>query len=183
MCLTLASERPGQRSTRQRAHSRHGRRKTAKERAQILRKWFDLMIAETESLAQLMTSEQGKPLAEARGEVAYGAAFVEWFAEEGKRAYGKTIPTTMGSKRYITIKQPIGVVAAIAPWNFPDCHDHAQGGARAGCRLHHRREARGGYAALRTGHCQARDRCGRPRRRLQCDHHAGSARRRQGALR
>ena len=93
--------------------------KTAKERAQILRKWFDLMIAETESLAQLMTSEQGKPLAEARGEVAYGAAFVEWFAEEGKRAYGKTIPTTMGSKRYLTIKQPIGVVAAIAPWNFP----------------------------------------------------------------
>lgn len=93
--------------------------KTAKERAQILRKWFDLMVAETESLAHLMTSEQGKPLAEARGEVAYGAAFVEWFAEEGKRAYGKTIPTTMGSKRYLTIKQPIGVVAAIAPWNFP----------------------------------------------------------------
>ncbi len=93
--------------------------KTAKERAQILRKWFDLMTAETESLAQLMTSEQGKPLGEARGEVAYGASFVEWFAEEGKRAYGKSIPTTMASKRYITIKQPIGVVAAIAPWNFP----------------------------------------------------------------
>ena len=93
--------------------------KPAKERAQILRKWFDLMIAETESLAHLMTSEQGKPLAEARGEVAYGASFAEWFAEEGKRAYGKTIPTTMASKRYITIKQPIGVVAAIAPWNFP----------------------------------------------------------------
>ncbi|MFA5950617.1 MAG: NAD-dependent succinate-semialdehyde dehydrogenase [Hyphomicrobium sp.] len=93
--------------------------KTAKERAQILRRWYELLIAETESLAQLMTSEQGKPLAEARGEVAYGASFVEWFAEEGKRAYGRTIPTTAANKRYITIKKPIGVIAAIAPWNFP----------------------------------------------------------------
>lgn len=94
-------------------------KKTAKERAQILRRWFDLLIADTEPLAQLMTAEQGKPLTESRGEVAYGASFVEWFAEEGKRAYGRTIPTTMAGKRYITIKQPIGVVAAIAPWNFP----------------------------------------------------------------
>ena len=93
--------------------------KTAKERAIILRRWFDLVIAETERLAQLMTAEQGKPLAEARGEVAYGASFIEWFAEEGKRAYGRTIPTTAGSKRFITIKQPIGVAAAITPWNFP----------------------------------------------------------------
>jgi succinate-semialdehyde dehydrogenase / glutarate-semialdehyde dehydrogenase len=93
--------------------------KTAKERAAILRRWFDLITAEIESLAQLMTTEQGKPLAEARAEVAYGASFIEWFAEEGKRAYGRTIPTTAASKRYITIKQPIGVVAAIAPWNFP----------------------------------------------------------------
>jgi succinate-semialdehyde dehydrogenase/glutarate-semialdehyde dehydrogenase len=93
--------------------------KTAKERATILKRWFDLVTAETESLAQLMTTEQGKPLAESRGEVAYGASFIEWFAEEGKRAYGRTIPTTMASKRYVTIKQPIGVVAAIAPWNFP----------------------------------------------------------------
>jgi succinate-semialdehyde dehydrogenase/glutarate-semialdehyde dehydrogenase len=93
--------------------------KTAKERAAILRRWFDLITAETESLAQLMTTEQGKPLAESRAEVAYGAAFIEWFAEEGKRAYGRTIPTTVASKRYLTIKQPIGVVAAIAPWNFP----------------------------------------------------------------
>jgi succinate-semialdehyde dehydrogenase/glutarate-semialdehyde dehydrogenase len=92
--------------------------KTAKERATILKRWFDLITAETDSLAQLMTMEQGKPLAEARGEVAYGAAFIEWFAEEGKRAYGRTIPTTVASKRYITIKQPIGVVAAITPWNF-----------------------------------------------------------------
>ena len=93
--------------------------KTAKERAAILKRWFDLVTAETESLAQLMTTEQGKPLAEARAEVGYGASFIEWFAEEGKRAYGRTIPTTVASKRYLTIKQPIGVVAAIAPWNFP----------------------------------------------------------------
>jgi succinate-semialdehyde dehydrogenase / glutarate-semialdehyde dehydrogenase len=93
--------------------------KTAKERAVILRRWFDRITAETETLAQLMTSEQGKPVAEARAEVAYGASFVEWFAEEGKRAYGRTIPTTIANKRYLTIKQPIGVVAAIAPWNFP----------------------------------------------------------------
>ena len=93
--------------------------KTAKERAAVLRHWFELVTAEAESVARLMTSEQGKPLAEARAEVAYGAAFIEWFAEEGKRAYGRTIPTTVDSKRYITIKQPIGVVAAIAPWNFP----------------------------------------------------------------
>jgi succinate-semialdehyde dehydrogenase / glutarate-semialdehyde dehydrogenase len=93
--------------------------KTAKERAVILKRWFDLVTAETENLAQLMTVEQGKPLAEARAEVSYGASFIEWFAEEGKRAYGRTIPTTAASKRYLTIKQPIGVVAAIAPWNFP----------------------------------------------------------------
>ena len=85
----------------------------------ILRRWFDLIIAETEGLAQLMTAEQGKPLTEARGEVAYGASFIEWFAEEGKRAYGHTIPTTVASRRYVTIKQPIGVCAAITPWNFP----------------------------------------------------------------
>ena len=92
---------------------------TAKERSIILRRWFDLITSETESLAQLMTAEQGKPLAESRGEVAYGASFVEWFAEEGKRAYGRTIPTTAASRRYVTIKQPIGVAAAITPWNFP----------------------------------------------------------------
>ena len=93
--------------------------RTAKDRGNILRRWFDLITAETESLARLMTAEQGKPLSESRGEVVYGASFVEWFAEEGKRAYGRTIPTTVGSRRYITIKQPVGVVAAISPWNFP----------------------------------------------------------------
>lgn len=91
----------------------------AKERGAILQRWCDLILAETEALAQLMTAEQGKPLAEARGEVAYGASFIAWFAEEGKRAYGHTIPTTGRTRRYITIKQPIGVCAAITPWNFP----------------------------------------------------------------
>ena len=93
--------------------------KPAKERAHILRRWYDLITAETEALAQLMTAEQGKPLTESRGEVTYGASFIEWFAEEGKRAYGHTIPTTFASRRYLTIKQPIGVCAAITPWNFP----------------------------------------------------------------
>jgi succinate-semialdehyde dehydrogenase/glutarate-semialdehyde dehydrogenase len=92
---------------------------TAKQRAQLLRRWFELILQNTEDLAQLITAEGGKPLAEARGEVAYGASFVEWFAEEGKRAYGETIPATAADKRLVVIKQPIGVCAAITPWNFP----------------------------------------------------------------
>ena len=92
----------------------------AKTRANILRKWFDLMIANTEDLALIMTAEQGKPLAEARGEVGYGASFVEWFAEEAKRIYGETIPGHMADKRITVIKQPIGVAAGITPWNFPN---------------------------------------------------------------
>jgi succinate-semialdehyde dehydrogenase/glutarate-semialdehyde dehydrogenase len=94
--------------------------KTAKERAAILRKWFDLMMAAQEDLAQILTAEQGKPLAEARGEIAYGASFIEWFAEEGKRAYGDVIPTHQADKRILVIKQPIGVAAMITPWNFPN---------------------------------------------------------------
>lgn len=94
--------------------------KTAKERAAVLRKWFDLMMANQEDLAVIMTSEQGKPLAESRGEVAYGASFIEWFAEEGKRIYGDVIPQTQHGRRIIVLKQPIGVVAAITPWNFPN---------------------------------------------------------------
>ncbi|HEX7115379.1 MAG TPA: NAD-dependent succinate-semialdehyde dehydrogenase [Steroidobacter sp.] len=93
--------------------------RTAKERAQILRKWFDLMMANQEDLAVLMTLEQGKPLAESRGEIAYAAAFLEWFAEEGKRAYGDVIPSHGRDKRIVVLKQPIGVTAAITPWNFP----------------------------------------------------------------
>ncbi len=93
--------------------------RTAKERGVILRKWSDLMLAHADDLARLMTAEQGKPLAESRGEVAYGAAFIDWFADEAKRAYGHTIPTPMPGKRLASIKQPVGVCAAIAPWNFP----------------------------------------------------------------
>ena len=95
------------------------RAKTAKERANILRKWFDLMMANQDDLALIMTSEQGKPLAEAKGEIAYGASFIEWFAEEGKRIYGDVIPQHQSDKRIVVIKQPVGVCAAITPWNFP----------------------------------------------------------------
>ncbi len=95
------------------------RAKTAKERSAILMKWFGLIVAHADDLARILTAEQGKPLAEARGEVVYGASFIEWFAEEGRRVYGETIPTTDNNKRYIVIKQPIGVCAAITPWNFP----------------------------------------------------------------
>jgi succinate-semialdehyde dehydrogenase/glutarate-semialdehyde dehydrogenase len=93
---------------------------TAKERAGLLRKWFNLMIENQEDLARIMTAEQGKPLAESRGEVAYGASFIEFFAEEGKRIYGETIPSPWPTSRMVVIKQPLGVVAAITPWNFPN---------------------------------------------------------------
>ncbi|WP_280925507.1 NAD-dependent succinate-semialdehyde dehydrogenase [Caldimonas aquatica] len=92
---------------------------TAKARHAVLMKWFHLLREHAEDLARIMTAEQGKPLAEAKGEVAYAASFVEWFAEEAKRVYGETIPTTDPNKRYVVIKQPIGVCAAITPWNFP----------------------------------------------------------------
>jgi len=94
-------------------------KKTGKERAIVLRKWFDLMMENQEDLARLMTLEQGKPLTESRGEVAYAAAFLEWFGEEAKRVYGDTIPGHQADKRIVVIKQPIGVVACITPWNFP----------------------------------------------------------------
>ena len=95
------------------------RSRTAKVRAQLLRKWFDLIMANQEDLAVLMTVEQGKPLVESRGEIAYAASFIEWFAEEGKRVYGDVIPGHGQDKRIVVIKQPIGVCAAITPWNFP----------------------------------------------------------------
>ena len=95
------------------------RAKTAKERHAVLMKWFSLIMANADDLARILTAEQGKPLAEARGEVVYGASFIEWFAEEAKRVYGETIPTTDNGKRYIILKQPVGVCAAITPWNFP----------------------------------------------------------------
>ena len=95
------------------------RRKTGKERAQVMRRWFDLMMANQEDLARLMTTEQGKPLTESRGEVAYAASFLEWFGEEAKRVYGDTIPPHQADKRIVVIKEPVGVVACITPWNFP----------------------------------------------------------------
>ncbi|CAJ3300918.1 succinate-semialdehyde dehydrogenase [Burkholderia pseudomallei] len=95
------------------------RKKTAKERAAILRKWHDLMIAHADDLALILTTEQGKPLAEAKGEIGYAASFLEWFAEEGKRVYGDTIPTPAADKRIVVTKEPVGVCAAITPWNFP----------------------------------------------------------------
>jgi len=95
------------------------RAKTAKERSAILRRWFDLMMANQEDLAVLMTAEQGKPLSESRGEIAYAASFIEWFAEEGKRIYGDTIPQYQSDRRIVVLKEPIGVCAAITPWNFP----------------------------------------------------------------
>ena len=96
------------------------RARTAKDRAGVMRKWFELIMAAQEDLARLMTAEQGKPLAETRGEVAYGASFIEWFAEEAKRAYGDIIPATAPGKRIFVTKQAIGVAAAITPWNFPN---------------------------------------------------------------
>ncbi|WP_290690019.1 MULTISPECIES: NAD-dependent succinate-semialdehyde dehydrogenase [unclassified Haematobacter] len=94
-------------------------KRAAKDRSQILRKWFDLIIANADDLALILTSEQGKPLAEAKGEIVYAASFIEWFAEEAKRVYGDTIPAPQADKRITVIRQPIGVTAAITPWNFP----------------------------------------------------------------
>ncbi len=96
------------------------RARSAKERSALLRRWFELMMEAQEDLAQILTAEQGKPLLEARGEVAYGASYIEWFAEEAKRIYGDTIPAPSADKRIVVIKQPVGVVACITPWNFPN---------------------------------------------------------------
>ena len=95
------------------------RTRTAKERSAILQRWFQLMLANQDDLAHIMTAEQGKPLAEARGEIAYAASFVEWFAEEGKRVYGDVIPAPVSSQRILVVREPVGVCAAITPWNFP----------------------------------------------------------------
>ena len=113
------------------------RAKTAKERSAILRRWFDLMMFNQEDLAIIMTSEQGKSLTESRGEIAYAASFVEWFAEEGKRIYGDTIPQTLPDRRIVVIKEPVGVCAAITPWNFPAAMITRKAGPAlaAGCTL------------------------------------------------
>ncbi|MBL8513524.1 MAG: NADP-dependent succinate-semialdehyde dehydrogenase [Betaproteobacteria bacterium] len=113
------------------------RAKTAKERATILKRWFDLMMLNQDDLALILTTEQGKPLSEAKGEIAYGASFIEWFAEEGKRIYGDVIPPHMADKRLIVMKQPIGVTAAITPWNFPNAMITRKAGPAlaAGCTM------------------------------------------------
>ena len=110
---------------------------TAKERSAILRRWFELMMEHQDDLARLMTLEQGKPLAEAKGEISYAASFIEWFAEEGKRIYGDTIPGLQADKRLLVIKQPIGVTAAITPWNFPSAMITRKAGPAlaAGCTM------------------------------------------------
>ena len=109
----------------------------AKQRAQLIRRWFDLCMAHQEDLARLLTLEQGKPLKESRGEIAYGASFLEWFAEEAKRVYGDVIPAAAADRRIVVIKQPVGVVAAITPWNFPNAMITRKAGAAlaAGCTI------------------------------------------------
>ncbi|SPJ30901.1 NAD-dependent succinate-semialdehyde dehydrogenase [Falsiruegeria mediterranea] len=112
-------------------------KRTAKDRAQVLRRWFDLMMDHQDDLGAILTAEQGKPLTEAKGEIAYGASFIEWFAEEARRAYGDVTPGHAPDKRIITIKQPIGVVAAITPWNFPNAMITRKAGPAfaAGCAM------------------------------------------------
>jgi len=126
------------------------RARTAKERATILRKWFDLIMANQEELARILTMEQGKSLAEARGEIAYGASFIEWFAEEGKRLYGDVIPGHMADKRIVVLKQPIGVTAAITPWNFPNAMITRKAGPAlaAGCPMVIKPAAQTPFSAL-----------------------------------
>ncbi|MDO7912928.1 aldehyde dehydrogenase family protein, partial [Pseudomonas sp. 22-AL-CL-001] len=123
---------------------------TAKERSDKLRRWFELMIEHQDDLARLMTTEQGKPLAEAKGEIAYAASFIEWFAEEAKRVYGDTIPGHQADKRLIVIKQPIGVTAAITPWNFPAAMITRKAGPAlaAGCTMVLKPASQTPYSAL-----------------------------------
>ena len=139
------------------------RAKTAKERAGILRKWFDLMMENQEDLAVMMTMEQGKPLAEARGEIAYAASFIEWFAEEGKRIYGETIPTHMSDRRIVVLKEPIGVVGAITPWNFPSAMITRKAGPAlaAGCTFVGKPATETPYSAFAL--CELAERAGIPK--------------------
>src|SRR5437870_3219856 len=144
------------------------RARTAKERAQILRKWFDLMMANQDDLATLMTAEQGKPLAESKGEIAYAAAFIEWFGEEGKRIYGDTIPAHGTDKRIVVIKEPIGVCAAITPWNFPAAMITRKCGPAlaAGCTMVLKPATATPYSALAL--CELAERAGVPKGVFSC---------------
>src|SRR5689334_9577209 len=142
--------------------------KTAKERAQILRKWFDLMMANQDDLAALMTAEQGKPLAESRGEIAYAGSFIEWFAEEGKRIYGDTIPSHGPDKRIVVLKEPIGVCAAITPWNFPAAMITRKAGPAlaAGCTMVLKPATATPFSALAL--CELAERAGVPKGVFSC---------------
>ena len=138
------------------------RAKTAKERAQILRKWYDLMMANQEDLAIIMTAEQGKPMAESRGEIGYGGSFIEWFAEEGKRAYGDVIPQHLSDKRIVVTKEPVGVVGMITPWNFPNAMITRKAGPAlaAGCTVVSRPATATPFSALAL--CELAERAGIP---------------------
>src|SRR5450631_22156 len=136
---------------------------TAKERAGLMRRWFDLMLANQDDLAVLMTAEQGKPLAEAKGEISYAASFIEWFAEEGKRLYGDIIPGHQADKRILVLRQPVGVVAAITPWNFPSAMITRKAGPAlaAGCTMVCKPATQTPYSALALA--ELADRAGIPR--------------------
>jgi succinate-semialdehyde dehydrogenase/glutarate-semialdehyde dehydrogenase len=144
------------------------RAKTAKQRAQILRKWADLMMEHQDDLAALMTAEQGKPLAESKGEIAYAASFIEWFGEEGKRIYGDTIPAHAPDKRIVVTKEPIGVCAAITPWNFPAAMITRKCGPAlaAGCTMVLKPASATPYSALAL--CELAERAGVPKGVFSC---------------
>ncbi|MCE2424158.1 MAG: NAD-dependent succinate-semialdehyde dehydrogenase [Pseudomonadales bacterium] len=131
---------------------------TAKERANVLRRWYELMLEHQEDLAVIMTAEQGKPLAESRGEILYGASFIEWFAEEAKRAYGDVIPAAQNDRRIVVIKEPVGVVACITPWNFPNAMITRKAGPAlaAGCTVVARPASATPYSALALGELATR---------------------------
>ncbi len=137
--------------------------RTAKDRAVIMRRWFDLMLVNQEDLAILMTAEQGKPLAESKGEIAYAASFIEWFAEEGKRLYGDIIPGHQADKRIMVLRQPVGVVAAITPWNFPSAMITRKAGPAlaAGCTMVCKPATQTPYSALALA--ELADRAGVPK--------------------
>ena len=132
--------------------------RTAKDRGQVLRRWSDLMLANQDDLAALMTAEQGKPLAESKGEIAYAASFLEWFGEEGKRIYGDLIPGHQPDKRLLVLRQPVGVVAAITPWNFPSAMITRKAGPAlaAGCTFVCKPATQPPYSALAMAELAAR---------------------------
>jgi len=144
------------------------RAKTAKERARVMRKWADLMMENQEDLAALMTAEQGKPLAESKGEIGYAASFIEWFGEEGKRIYGDTIPAHAADKRIVVVKEPIGVCAAITPWNFPAAMITRKAGPAlaAGCTMVLKPATATPYSALAL--CELAERAGVPKGVFSC---------------